>query len=207
MLWFNKPKDKEWATSDKINWWFSTAVQWGLSEKMPYKLDRFADFDIATAQDKFKNKIEAVLIDIDDCIAPAYWEIIEENVEKIKELLSMWIKVWVLSNGINIDERCKILTDLWVEICESKYSKPSLESYILACEQLWVSPENTIMIGDDISKDGWALRLDKNWKPILLWYVPVIPIWNSYENIPKWKKLEYMWKEISRALANKRNWL
>jgi hydroxymethylpyrimidine pyrophosphatase-like HAD family hydrolase len=38
-------------------------------------------------------QVDAILLDVDDCIAPAYGDILEENVQKIKEILDSGVKV------------------------------------------------------------------------------------------------------------------
>lgn len=200
-------QDKENFSWDKIWWWFTTC-KWELWKKMPYKLDKFSDLSLDKIQQFYWDKIEAILLDIDDCVAPAYWEILEENIQKVKEILDSGIKIGVLSNGININQRCKPLTDLWVQICDWKASKPSIQAYIDACNQLWVQPQNTLMIWDDISKDGGALQSDINGGMIIWWYIPVKSIWNKYSNIPWiWKRINYFFKKVSRDIANYRNWL
>jgi len=200
-------KDNENWTSDKVSWWCET-VKGNLWEKIPYRLDIFSDFDLEKAQEYFKNNIQAILLDIDDCVAPAYEEILEKNYEKIKELRSKNIQIEIVSNWINIQERCKKILELWVTISKNNFSKPSVKSYLESCENIQIKPEYTIMIWDDISKDGWSLQTDDHGNNILLWYIPVKPIWNSYQNIPWfWKKINYFFKKISRTIANSRNGL
>jgi hypothetical protein len=38
-------------------------------------------------------QVNAILLDVDDCIAPAYGDILEENIQKINEILDSGIKV------------------------------------------------------------------------------------------------------------------
>lgn len=196
--------DKEWYSNSKISW-YTSVLKWNLKEKLWYKLEKFIDLNIKNAQEHFNNEILWLLIDIDDCIAPAYLEILEENKEKIRELLEKWIKIWILSNWINLEERTRELTQIWVILCNTKKAKPDVYSFIEAAEIIWVNPKNTLMIWDDISKDWWALQ--NNGENSMLWFIPVNPIWNKLKNIPKWKKINYIAKVISRKIANWINWL
>ena len=96
-------------------------------------------------------KIEGILLDVDDCIAPAYWDILEENIKKINEILDNGIKIWILSNGQNIEERInKIQERVWnrLEICNT-WTKPNPETFLKACEQLNIAPENVLLVWDD----------------------------------------------------------
>lgn len=193
-MWIDKIEiDHEGNTPDK-NKCFFEVIKWDVKKKIVYRLDDFADLDISELQKYFTQKIEWVLIDIDDCIAPAYWQILEKNKQKIEDILDDWIKVWFLSNGLNWIERTKGLVEKWAVYCDTDKSKPSIEAFIEACNMIWVNPLNVIMFWDDISKDWWALQLDENWEQVLLWFVPVKPIWNSYKNIPNKKWLNYFFK-------------
>jgi len=196
--------DKEWFSWNKFSW-YGTVLKWWLKNRLWFRLKKFTDLNIEDAQNHFNNKILWLLIDIDDCIAPAYAEILEENKEKIRELLNHWIKIWILSNWINLEKRCRELTQMWVILCDTTKSKPDISSFNQAAEMIWVNPNNTLMIGDDISKDWWALQ--DNWDNSMLWFVHVSPIWNKLWNIPKWKKINYIAKVISRKIANWMNWL
>lgn len=186
--------DNESLSTKKISWYWEV-LSWKYKKYIKYKLDNFGDLNLDEAQNYFNNQILWILIDIDDCIAPAYWEILEENKEKIRNLIESWIKIWILSNWIKIRERVKDLLELWVILCETKKSKPDIKAFEESCSMIWVSKENTIMIWDDISKDWWGLQN-------LLWYIPVRPIWNSYKNIPSNKHINYFFKKVSRWIAN-----
>lgn len=193
--------DNEWFTGDKITWFFDV-IKWDVKDRISYRLEKFSNFSIVEAQEHFSSQIEWILIDIDDCIAPAYWNILEENVRLIEKILAIWINVWFLSNWINGIERTKDLVEKWALYCNTKESKPSKWSFIEACEMIWTKLENTLMLWDDISKDGWSIQLDENWKQILLWFISVKPIWNSYANIPMKKWINYSAKQVSRGVTN-----
>jgi hypothetical protein len=132
---------------------------------------------------------------------------LEENIQKINQILDSGIKIWILSNGQNIEERIsKIQERVWnrLEICNT-WTKPNTLAFLKACEQLWIVPENILMVWDDIWVDWWALQLDQYWKQLLWGFVHIQPIWNSYLKIPGKKIPNYVFKNIFRWLANTRN--
>lgn len=202
----NKHIDKEWLDNHKVSWYFE-AIKWNVWERVTARYEKFVDLDIRDIQMKTWKQVDAILLDVDDCIAPAYGDILEENIQKINEILDSGIKVWILSNGQNIPERIqKIQGKVWnrIQICNT-WIKPDPQAFLKACEQLWVDPENTLMVWDDIWVDGWSLRLDSDWKQIIWAFAHIQPIWNSYLSIPKKKVFSYMWKKLCRWIVNYRN--
>jgi hypothetical protein len=198
--------DREWVDSHKFRW-FKESRKWNIGSKITARYSQFSDFSIPDIQSKFSWKIEWILLDVDDCIAPAYSDILEENIEKINEILNSGIKIWILSNWQKIEERInKIQEKVWnrLQICNT-WTKPDPQSFLKACEQLQITPENTLMVWDDIWIDGWALQLDEDWKQLLWGFVHIEPIWNSYFKIPIWKIPNYIWKNICRWYINNKN--
>ena len=202
----NKLKDKEWLDNHKVSWFFE-AIKWNVWERVTARYEKFVDLDIQEIQIKTWKQVDAILLDVDDCIAPAYEDILEENVQKIKEILDSGVKVWILSNGQNIPERIQnIQQKVWNRIqISNTWAKPDPQAFLKACEQLWVNPENTLMVGDDIWVDGWSLGLDRDGKQIIWAFAHIQPIWNSYTNIPVWKIPNYIFKNLFRGIVNYRN--
>jgi predicted HAD superfamily phosphohydrolase YqeG len=195
--------DKESASFAKISWMWS-CLNGRVWKRVTARYSKFSELNIEEIESTTKKQVKWILLDVDDCIAPAYGDILEENIQKINQILDSWIKIWILSNGQNIEERIeKIQQKVWnrLEICNTG-TKPSADTFIKASEQLWIDPENVIMVWDDIWIDGWALRLDKQWQTILWGFVHIHPIWNSFANIPDWKKWHYFWKKITRGTIN-----
>jgi hypothetical protein len=91
-----------------------------------------------------------------------------------------------------------------IQICNT-WAKPNPQTFLKACEQLSVAPENTLMVWDDIWVDGWSMQLNKQWKQLIWAFAHIQPIWNSYQKIPKKKIVNYMFKNVFRALVNHRN--
>lgn len=198
--------DKEWLDNYKISW-FKECMKWKIWERVTARYSKFSELNIEDIQSNFTWKIEWILLDVDDCIAPAYGDILEENIQKINQILDSGIKIWILSNGQNIEERIsKIQEQTWnrIEICNT-WTKPNPQAFIKACEQLWIDPENMLMVWDDIWVDGGSLQLDKNWNQLLWGFVHIEPIWNSYFKIPAKKIPNYICKNIFRWMANYRN--
>lgn len=192
-------KDNEWLSSSKIKWYLKI-LKWEYKGKLKYILDKFSDFELVKAKEVFNAEIKGILVDIDDCMAPAYWDLLDENSQIGISLLEEWIQLWVLSNWVRVRERVQHLLDKWAILCETIKSKPDEAAFLEACNILWLLSEEVIMIWDDISKDWWALQ-------VLLWYIPVKPIWNSYKNIAIKKWINFFFKKRSRKLANYRNGL
>lgn len=202
----NNQIDKEGLDNHKITW-FKECRKWNIWSKITARYSKFSDFSISDIQSKFSWKIEWILLDVDDCIAPAYWDILDENIKKINEILDSGIKIWILSNGQKIEERiAKIQERVWnrLEICNT-WTKPDPQSFLKACEQLQINPENVLMVWDDIWIDGWVLQLNEEWKQLLWGFVHIEPIWNSYFKIPILKIPNYIWKNICRWYINKKN--
>jgi hypothetical protein len=100
----------------------------------------------------------------------------------------------------------KIQERVWnrLQICNT-WTKSDPQSFLKACEQIQIAPENVVMVWDDIWIDGWALQLDAEWKQLLWGFVHIEPIWNSYFKIPVLKIHNYIWKNICREYINNKN--
>lgn len=198
--------DKEWLDSYKISW-FKECMKWKVWERVTARYSKFSEINIQDIQSEFTWKIEWILLDVDDCIAPAYCDILEENIQKIIEILDSGIKICIVSNGTNIEERiAKIQARVWnrLEIL-SLGTKPNPQTFLNAWKKLKITPENLLMIWDDIWIDWWALQLDQNWNQLLWGFAHIQPIWNSYLKIPAKKIPNYIFKNIFRWIANTKN--
>lgn len=202
----NNHIDRERLDFHKFSWFFE-AIKWKVWKQIDARYEKFTQLNIESIQIETWKKIEWILLDVDDCIAPAYCDILEENIQKINTILDSGIKIWILSNGQNIEERInKIQARVWnrLEICNT-WTKPNPETFIKACVHLDISPENVIMVWDDIWVDGWALQTTRDWNQLLGGFVHIQLIWNSYMNIPVWKIPNYIFKNIFRGIVNYRN--
>ena len=197
--------DHEGLTGSKLGW-YGECLKWWLAPKMPYRPGEFSHITPENIVKYFWKRVEWLLIDVDDCIAPAYGDILPQNIEKIAELLDAWFALWILSNGIKIRERTKVLLGMWVKLCTPSVSKPNPQAFVEASQKIGHHPHQVVMLGDDISKDGGALQ-SYNGQAVLAGYIPVEPIWNSLLNIPPKKWMNFGVKKISRWIANWRNGL
>ncbi len=81
-----KIPDNEYCTFEKISWFFQV-ITGKYRQKILYTVESFSELSISHTQNIFSTQIDGILVDIDDCIAPAYGEILPENIKKIEELL------------------------------------------------------------------------------------------------------------------------
>jgi predicted HAD superfamily phosphohydrolase YqeG len=197
--------DNEWLSGSKIDWYLQCMKGW-LGEKIPYRPGEFSRITPEDIRRHFWRRVEWILLDIDDCIAPAYGEILEKNSHKVRELLDVWFQIGILSNGMNLKKRAEVLRYMGVELCTPSVSKPNPQAFVEASQQIGLYPSQVLMVGDDISKDGGALQQHYG-NSILAWFIPVNPIWNSLLNIPAKKWLNFGAKKVSRWIANWRNGL
>lgn len=150
-----KEKGREGASFSKARQTYNAIVH-GTTREADAYLDRFADFNVQKLREKTNKKIEAILLDIDGCIAPAYDEIFPENIAKIQELIAAGVKVAVYSNCKDMP-RLQVLKDMGVRIYSGKLEKPSREGFEAVCAEFGFNPETTWMVGDDPNTDGGAV--------------------------------------------------
>lgn len=156
-------------------------------------LEKFTDFDVDKLRELTGKQIKSLLIDIDSCIAPAYGEILPENVEKIKELIAKGVQIGVYSN-CNMTERLKPLTDLGIRIYEGVHPKPMAEGFLEACEEFGFDPASTWMIGDNPATDGGAVGVLEG--------MALVKAIEQNNDVLKWKKrLSLVLQKSLRALA------
>lgn len=144
------------------------------------KVDEFESIDIEKIQKHFGIEIKAIILDIDECVAPHHGEIMPANERKILELNDEY-RVIGFSNMKKTDRYAK-LEEAGISIHMSHFPKPDGRGFLEACEALEVKPEETVMIGDNFITDGGANRVG-------IHFIKVKPIWTLE---PRWKKTKRM---------------
>lgn len=146
--------NREGVSFEKIAHFMQT-VFFGKTKSADVYLDKFYDFDVEKLRKLTDKKLHSILLDIDACIAPAYNEIIPENIQKIRELLSQ-IKIGIYSN-CKAMERLNPLIEMGIPIYSGELSKPSKEGYLDACKEFGFQPDATWMVGENPATDGGAV--------------------------------------------------
>lgn len=98
-----------------------------------------------------------IILDIDECIAPHHWDILPENIDKIKELLEIWWRIVVFSN-MKKTSRYDELESLWIKVVTSIYAKPDIKWFQECVEKLELSASKTVMIWDNYLTDWWCIN-------------------------------------------------
>lgn len=183
--------NRERSLKDEIIYFGELLLQ---KERRPdIVLDKFADLDVEALRTVTGKAVEAALLDIDGCIAPTCGEILDENIEKIRELLSSDFKLGVYSNA-NQDSRLTVLNELGIPIYDGKHPKPHKAGFMDACDFFGFDPKTTWMIGDNPLTDGGAMG-------VLNGVVLVKPIQEKRDAIPRNKRIPFYFKKILRRFA------
>lgn len=99
-----------------------------------------------------KNKIKALLLDLDNTLIDYNQNIKEETIQWVKELKGQGVKIYILSNTNNKLKIEKISKTL--EVPYEKFAKKPLKSSFLKIQKILnFKPENIAVIGDQIFTD------------------------------------------------------
>ena len=117
------------------------------------RLKKFSDLDLT----KIKNgsNIKGIILDVDGCIAYEHKEILPENLQKIKELTDLGMKIVIYSNMIWSPRYEKLKG---VIVLANVPPKPSRKGFEAALTALALPKENVVMIGDNYITDGGAIK-------------------------------------------------
>jgi uncharacterized protein len=121
------------------------------------KLDRFASLDIGALNEQLDRDIKGVILDVDDCIAPHHGEILDENIDKIREMREAGIEVIVFSN-MKYSERYAELEEMGVKVHKSGFAKPDPRGFLECCDEIGLAPEEVVMVGDNLITDGGCTK-------------------------------------------------
>jgi len=147
--------DREGVSLPKIKHFIETAL-YGKTRNADAYLEKFADLNIEALRAMTNKKLRYVLLDIDACIAPSYGPILEENLQKIRELISQGVKIGVYSNCKGM-ERLNPIREMGIPIYDGELAKPLAEGFEGVCEKFGFNPKETLMVGDNPVTDGGAV--------------------------------------------------
>lgn len=139
---------REWITYSKIVHLFRLLFQSQTTKVLAYA-KTFSDIDFAKLKASW---IQAIILDVDDCIAPHHGEILPENKDIIEWLLKDF-KIVVFSN-MKKSNRYEELEKLWIQIVTSPFAKPDARWFEQCLETLWTRAEQTVCIWDNYVTDG-----------------------------------------------------
>lgn len=150
------PQDqsREGINIDKIKQVFRLLIP--KNSKTLVRLARFSDLDLDKIKEEKGIEIKGLILDIDGCLAFNHQDILPENVEHVRKLLSKGIRMVVYSNMIwsprynALPPEITILTNI--------APKPSREGFETACQKLGLAKENIAMAGDNYITDGGAIN-------------------------------------------------
>lgn len=165
----------------------------GKTRESDVYLNKFSDFNISLIQKLTSKEIKHLLLDVDGCIAPAYGDIIPENIEHIKKLKAEGVDIGIYSN-CKYMPRLDVLTDINVPIYKGDYAKPNPKGFLEACEQFGFKSENTWMIGENPMTDGGAVG-------VLGGVGFVKPVPDKFEGLPPYKVVGLLIQKVLRKIA------
>lgn len=144
---------REGISVEKITHTVKTLL--GHTRKVDAYLEKFIHVDIELLRDKTGKKLQCLLIDVDACIAPAYDDILEENLQHIF-LLQEHVRIGIYSNCKGY-ERLDPLRKIGIYSYEGVHPKPFRKGFLAACDFFQFDPMTTWMVGDNPNTDGGAL--------------------------------------------------
>jgi len=129
------------------------------------KVSKFSLIDIAKINEELRTNIKAVILDVDECIAPHHGEILQENIDAIIKMVKQGIQVCIFSN-MKASERYQPLidavlaeTNYEIKLITSPYAKPDHRGFGDCKEKMKLKEgEEIAMIGDNPMTDGGALQ-------------------------------------------------
>lgn len=113
----------------------------------------FGDVDCSVLSEEWKKWI---ILDVDWCITYFHWQIIPENIDKIKEILDKWLNIVIFSNMKKTD-RYNDIEKLWINVCTSNYPKPDPKWFLECVDMLWLTVNEVVMVWDNFMTDWWAI--------------------------------------------------
>ncbi len=115
----------------------------------------FKTFDEATADFLSKLSVKGIILDIDNTLEPYENATAGEGVKKwFKSLEEKGIKAAFVSN--NEKERVELFNKDFGFPAYFKAKKPFKKNLLRAMEDMGTTPENTILMGDQVFTDVWA---------------------------------------------------
>ncbi|OGC82042.1 MAG: hypothetical protein A2V81_02710 [Candidatus Abawacabacteria bacterium RBG_16_42_10] len=184
--------DREGISSEKIRHFLATFFQ-GKTRDADCYLDQFTDIDIERIRALTRKRLRSLLVDIDACIAPAYDEILPQNLQKIEELLDEGVRIGIYSNCKALD-RLNPLFELGIPFYDGHLAKPQAEGFLAACRTFDFDPKETWMVGENPNTDGGAVN-------VLEGMIFVKPIPDNLSKLSLAKRIRLPFQVLFRNLA------
>ncbi len=184
--------DREGISFEKINHFLATLFR-GKTRDADCYFDQFTDINIEKIRTLTRKRLASLLVDIDACIAPAYDEILPQNLEKLKDLLDQGIRIGIYSNCKALD-RLNPLFDLDIPFYDGHLAKPQAEGFLAACKSFDFDPRETWMVGENPNTDGGAVN-------VLEGMIFVKPIPDNLEKLSLVKKVRLPFQILFRNMA------
>lgn len=187
-----KDHDREWVSLVKVVHLFRVIF----SERATKALEFVGNFWNINFEAHKENWKRWIILDIDDCVAHHHCEILPENIEIIKSLITSWWKIIIFSN-MKKSNRYHKLEEMWIEVVTSRYSKPDKRWFEECLKRLSLKPEETLMVWDNFLTDWWA---------IMAWidFIKVTPLlWVEVEKKIK-RAMQVFFRKTIDLLAERR---
>lgn len=120
-------------------------------------LKKFSDFSPQKINKKYGIKIKGIILDVDETISVNRGKILPENIKHLEKLLSLGIKIVLMSNMVKTSRYNALNKKIIVMINFSP--KPEASGFKKAIKCLGVPKKNIVMIGDNYITDGGAIQL------------------------------------------------
>ncbi|MFN7160370.1 MAG: HAD family hydrolase [Candidatus Gracilibacteria bacterium] len=172
----------------------------GGTRKADAYMDKFTHINrdlIRIIEKKTNRAVTGLLLDVDACIAPAYDEILPENLAHIKKLLE-YFKIGIYSNCHGMP-RLNILKEMGIRSYEGKLAKPYKEGFRHACNDVGLDYTTTCMIGDNPNTDGGGLPDETDDTKLRTIFVQPIP--DNHKILPVKKKMILPFQNLTRKAA------
>lgn len=147
--------DREGLNPDKLRHFLAVMFKNKTAEADVY-LARFVDLDIHRLRDLTGKAAHNVLLDVDDCIAPPYGPILEENLGHIDNMKREGVHFGVYSNCKGM-ERLTPLSEMGIPIYSGRHAKPSSAGFLEVCRTMDFDPSKTWMVDDNPLTGGGAV--------------------------------------------------
>lgn len=147
--------DREGLDLTKLRHFFAVVLKRQAAGADAY-LDRFADFDVTKLRELTGKALRNVLLDVDDCIAPHYGPIYDENLGHIDNLKRAGMNFGVYSNCKGMD-RLDPLREMGIPIYSGRHAKPSAAGFLDVCKTMNFDPAETWMVDDNPLTGGGAV--------------------------------------------------